>query len=67
MDGAIEGSVGASLAMQQSQMMQEAQTKVFKEAMETQENQIADLMDSAAQAPQLATEGSVGTQLNTFA
>ncbi|GHC37106.1 putative motility protein [Aidingimonas halophila] len=67
MDGTIEGAAGASMAMQQSQVMQEAQTKVFKEAMESQENQIATLMDSASQAPQLATEGSVGTQINTFA
>ncbi|WP_167408832.1 hypothetical protein [Vreelandella sulfidaeris] len=38
---------------------------VFKDALDSQAAHISALMEGVAQAPQLATSGSVGTQINT--
>ncbi|OJA04913.1 putative motility protein [Halomonas sp. QHL1] len=67
MDSAVNNMVSASMAMQQAQVVQEAQFSVFKEALDGQAAQITSLMDSVALDPQLATSGSVGTQINTTA
>ncbi|PKG54632.1 MULTISPECIES: putative motility protein [Halomonadaceae] len=67
MDSAVNNMVSASMAMQQVQVVQQAQFNVFKEALDGQATHITALMDSVAQAPQLATSGSVGTQINTTA
>jgi len=67
MDSAVNNMVSASLALQQAQIAQQAQLSVFKGALDGQAAHITALMDSVAQAPQLATNGSVGTQINTTA
>ena len=43
--------------------------QVFKEALDTQAQQVTDIMASAdtGAQPDLAKEGTVGTQVNTFA
>ena len=67
MDSAVNNVVNATLAMRQVQDVQEAQFNVFKEALDGKAAHITALMDSVAQMPQLATSGSVGTQINTTA
>tara|TARA_R110001606_G_scaffold317229_1_gene464006 strand:+ start:844 stop:1047 length:204 start_codon:yes stop_codon:yes gene_type:complete len=67
MDSAVNNMVSASMALQQAQVAQQAQLTVFKDALDGQAAHITALMDSVAQAPQLATSGSVGTQINTTA
>ncbi|BBI62740.1 putative motility protein [Vreelandella sp. V005] len=67
MDSAVNNMVNASLAMQQVQVAQQAQLTVFKDALDGQAAHISALMESVAQVPQLATSGSVGTQINTTA
>ncbi|MEA2119923.1 putative motility protein [Halovibrio sp. HP20-50] len=67
MDSAVSNVVNATVALQQSQVAQEAQISVFKEALDGQAAHINALMDSVALGPQLATSGSVGTQINTTA
>jgi predicted mannosyl-3-phosphoglycerate phosphatase (HAD superfamily) len=67
MDVAVNNVVNATLAMRQVQDVQEAQFKVFKEALDGKAAHITALMDSVAQMPQLATSGSIGTQINTTA
>ncbi|MCE7518909.1 putative motility protein [Halomonas profundus] len=67
MDVAANNMVNATLDMRQAQAIQQAQFGVFKEALDGQAAQITALMDSVALDPQLATSGSVGTQINTTA
>ena len=67
MDVAVDNMVNATLDMRQAQAIQQAQFGVFKEALDGQAAQITALMDSVALDPQLATSGSVGTQINTTA
>ncbi|MCH4813087.1 putative motility protein [Vreelandella neptunia] len=67
MDSAVSNVVNATLAMRQVQTVQEAQINVFKESLDMKAAHITALMDSVAQVPQLATSGSVGTQINTTA
>lgn len=69
MDVGISNAVSASLYMNQAQTAEQAQMQVFKEALDTQANQVTEIMasaDSGAQ-PDLAKEGNVGTQVNTYA
>ncbi|TVP42713.1 MAG: putative motility protein [Halomonas sp.] len=66
MDSAVNNMVHTTLAMQQAQVVQEAQFSVFKDALDGQAAHITALMDSVVE-PQLATSGSVGTQINTTA
>ncbi|MGP9768613.1 hypothetical protein ACT3UM_23100 [Halomonas sp. AOP13-D3-9] len=66
MDAAVNNMVNATLDMRHAQAVQEAQFSVFKEALDGQAAQITALMDGAVEA-QLATSGSVGTQINTTA
>ncbi|MEH6642722.1 hypothetical protein [Vreelandella glaciei] len=67
MDSAVNNMVSASMALQQAQVAQQSQLSVFKEVLDRQAAHITALMDSVAQAPQLVTSGSVGTQTNTTA
>ena len=67
MDVAVNNMVNATLDMRQAQAIQQAQFGVFKEALDGRAAQITALMDSVALDPQLATSGSVGTQINTTA
>jgi hypothetical protein len=67
MDSAVNNMVSASLALQQVQVTQQAQLTVFKDALDGQAAHINALMESIALEPQLATSGSIGTQINTTA
>lgn len=69
MDVGISSSVSASLYMNQAQTPEQAQMQVFKEALDTQAQQVTEVMASAdtGSQPDLAKEGSVGTQVNTYA
>lgn len=69
MDVGISSSVSASLYMNQAQTPEQAQMQVFKEALDTQAQQVTEIMASAdtGDQPDLAKEGNVGTQVNTFA
>lgn len=69
MDVGISSSVSASLYMNQAQTPEQAQMQVFKEALDTQSQQVTEIMASADTGDQsdLAKEGNVGTQVNTYA
>ena len=67
MDSAVNSAVGQSLVLQQAQTAQQAQMQVIKEALDTQKDQVTALMESATADPQLASEGHLGTQVNTYA
>lgn len=65
----ISSAVSASLYMNQAQTAEQAQMQVFKQALDIQADQVTEIMASAdsGSQPDLAKEGSVGTQVNTFA
>ncbi|EPC03682.1 hypothetical protein L861_19300 [Litchfieldella anticariensis FP35 = DSM 16096] len=67
MDPAVNSAVSASLVMQQAQTLQQAQMQIFREALDTQQTQVNALMESATTQSRLASEGNVGTQINTYA
>ncbi|WP_456269540.1 putative motility protein [Kushneria sp. AK178] len=67
MDMSVNGMVNASMALQQHQLSSDVQTSVLKKSLDGQAEQMTQLMSSVATAPQLATEGMVGTRINTTA
>ncbi|MBH8581632.1 putative motility protein [Halomonas pacifica] len=67
MDSAINNTVSQALVMQQAQVAQQAQMQIFKEALTIQQQQVTALMESASAEPQLASQGHLGTQINTYA
>lgn len=69
MDVAVSNAVSTALYMNQAQSAEQAQMQVFKEALDTQAQQVTEIMASAdtGAQPDLAQEGNVGTQVNTFA
>lgn len=67
MDASVSSAVSASLSMNQAQTQQEAQNTMLKGALDNQKAQAAQLMESVSPEQSLATEGSVGTQINTQA
>ncbi|NOG32765.1 putative motility protein [Halomonas sp. TBZ9] len=71
MDASVSNAVSASLYMNQAQTAQQAQMQVFRESLDNQEQQVSALMESATAGSgsqqNLASEGNLGTQINTFA
>ncbi|NYS60743.1 putative motility protein [Vreelandella salicampi] len=73
MDASVSNAVSTSLYMNQAQTAQQAQMQVFREALDNQEQQVSALMESATagtgsdQGSNLASEGNLGTQVNTYA
>nr|WP_298058230.1 putative motility protein [uncultured Halomonas sp.] len=69
MDVGISSAVSASLYMNQAQTAEQAQMQVFTEALDAQADQVTEIMASAdtGAQPDLAKEGNVGTQVNTYA
>lgn len=59
--------------MHQAQTAQQAQMQIFREALDNQKHQVAALMDSSMagsgtdSSSNLASEGNLGTQVNTYA
>ncbi|HAA46806.1 MAG: hypothetical protein XD36_0662 [Halomonas sp. 54_146] len=68
MDVGISSAVSASLYMNQAQTAEQAQMQVFTEALDAQADQVTEIMASAdtGAQPDLAKEGNVGTQVNTY-
>ncbi|THG79297.1 putative motility protein [Pseudomonas sp. A-1] len=60
----VEGMASAALAMQQQQLSQNIQTSVLKKALDAESSTTTQLLQSM---PQLATEGTLGTRINTYA
>lgn len=67
MDISVNAAVNSALQLQQVQVEQEKQTLLFKKAMQSEAAAVQQLLQSAAPTPALASEGSIGTQINTFA
>lgn len=67
MDSSINNTVGVGVALQQYSADQSAQMSLLKQSLDGQASEIAQLMASVGDAPTLASVGSIGTQLNTYA
>ncbi|MFC0337023.1 Putative motility protein [Kushneria avicenniae] len=67
MDMSVNGMVNASMALQQHQLTSDVQTSVLKKSLDGQAEQMSQLMSSVDSMPKLATEGMVGTRINTTA
>ncbi len=67
MESSVNSVVAQSQVLAHYQTAQQAQMQVFKEALDTQQQQVTSLMESASAQPQLARDGSLGTQLDTYA
>ncbi|MBZ9537499.1 putative motility protein [Modicisalibacter tunisiensis] len=65
----ISAMSGMASALQQYNAGQQTQMSLLKESLDTQSAHVSQLMESVApqQDSQLATSGSVGTQINTYA
>jgi hypothetical protein len=53
--------------MAQAKVAQEVNTTVLKKSMDIQESTANAMIQSLPQTPQLASSGSLGTKLNTYA
>ncbi|MBK1705644.1 putative motility protein [Halochromatium glycolicum] len=73
MDASVNTAVSASLGMSQAQTAQQAQMQILREALDMQKQQVTALMESsmagtgAGSGSNLASEGHLGTQINTYA
>ncbi|SFH19939.1 Putative motility protein [Modicisalibacter xianhensis] len=66
-DSSVNATVSMALTLQQYNAGQQAQMSLLKESLETQANQVSEIMESAAPKDSLASSGSVGTRINTYA
>lgn len=64
MSQSVEATVSAALAMQSHTLQQNAQMLLLRKTLEHQAQAIAQVMDTV---PVLATEGALGTRINTYA
>lgn len=64
MSQSVEASVGAALALQGFNIQQETQMLLLRKTLDHQAQAIAQVMDTM---PALATEGALGTRINTYA
>jgi len=64
MDVAVNNAVGSALAMQEMQYAQQKDAALLKPALNSQASLMVGLLQSL---PQLATEGTLGTNVNTYA
>lgn len=62
-----DASVRAATSAAQSSNASEVQMAVLKKAIQSQAAGVQPLLDSLPQQPKLATEGAVGTKVNTYA
>ncbi|WP_251976652.1 hypothetical protein [Salinicola avicenniae] len=67
MDTAVNAAVGTALALQQFNQGQQAQASLLKQSLDGQASHIEQLMASVTPTDSLATSGSLGTQINTYA
>lgn len=64
MDVAVNNAVSSALAMQEMQYAQQKDATLLKQALNSQAALMVGLLQSM---PQLATEGTLGTNVNTYA
>ena len=64
MDASIEGTVSSALALQAAGLQQQKQMTLLRQTLDIQSTTVTEILQSM---PQLATEGSVGRNVNTFA
>lgn len=67
MDISVNNVVADSVVLQQAKVGQDAQMTLLKKALDLQSSATLQLIQSAMPTPQLATEGTLGTQVNTYA
>lgn len=66
-DSAVEAAVGAATGLQNWTMLQEKDNALLRQVLDNQASTIMSLVESVPSAPQLASVGSVGTQLHVTA
>ncbi|UYG01623.1 putative motility protein [Halomonas sp. GD1P12] len=69
MDITASNAVSQALYMNQAQTAEQAQMQLFRQALDMQAQQVTEVLASANMTaqPDLATEGALGTQINTYA
>ncbi|MCT8469909.1 YjfB family protein [Chromohalobacter canadensis] len=67
MDSSVNAAVGTAMALQQHNADQQSQMGLLKESLNNQESHVSQLMDAVSPQQSLATTGTVGTQVNTYA
>ncbi|HET7314200.1 putative motility protein [Salinisphaera sp.] len=65
--GSVNSTVSTALALQQHNQNQDVQANLLRKSLDSQASQMSQLMSSLETQPALATTGSVGTQINTYA
>ncbi|AWN15533.1 putative motility protein [Salinisphaera sp. LB1] len=65
--GSVNSTVSTAMALQQHNQNQDVQTNLLRKSLDSQASQMSQLMSSLETQPALATTGSVGTQINTYA
>ncbi|MES1956384.1 hypothetical protein SAHY_17494 [Salinisphaera hydrothermalis EPR70] len=63
----MNSTVSTALALQQHNQNQDVQANLLRKTLDSQTSQMSQLMSSLDTQPALATTGSVGTQINTYA
>lgn len=66
-DASVRAATTAATTAAQGSTASDVQMAVLKKALNSQAAGVQPLLDSLPQPPKLATEGSVGTRLNTVA
>lgn len=67
MDMSVNSAIDSALMMQQAKTSQDQQMLVLKKALEAESSTALQLIQSVAPTPTLASEGTLGTRINTFA
>ncbi len=69
MDIAASNAVSQALYFNQAQTAEQAQMQLFRQALDMQAQQVTEVLASAdlSAQPDLATEGTLGTLINTYA
>ena len=65
--GSVNSTVNTALALQQHNQNQDVQANLLRKSLDSQALQVGQLMSSVQAQPALATTGSIGTQINTYA
>ncbi|MCK0746521.1 putative motility protein [Chromohalobacter nigrandesensis] len=67
MDSSVNAAVGTAMALQQHNADQQSQMGLLKESLNNQASHASQLMEAVSPQQSLATTGTVGTQVNTYA
>ncbi|KEZ77294.1 hypothetical protein C41B8_10550 [Salinisphaera hydrothermalis C41B8] len=63
----MNSTVSTAMALQQHNQNQDVQANLLRKSLNSQASQMSQLMSSLETQPALATTGSIGTQINTYA